>query len=36
MNIKIKKEPKYKVIKTEVPIDETKTILKKKNPKLLI
>ena len=27
MNIKIKKEPKYKVIKTEVPIDTTKIIL---------
>jgi len=36
MNIKIKKEPKYKVIKTEVPIDTTKLFSKKKNLKLLI
>ena len=35
MNIKIKKEPKYKVIKTEVPIDETKTILKKERPEII-
>ena len=35
MNIKIKKEPKYKVIKTEVPIDTTKTILKKEKPEII-
>ena len=35
MNIKIKKEPKYKVIKTEVPIDTTKIILKKEKPEII-
>jgi len=31
----IKKEQKYKIIKTEVPIDETKTIIKKEKPEII-
>jgi hypothetical protein len=31
----IKKEPKYKVIKSEVPIDTTKIILKKEKPEII-
>ena len=31
----IKKEPKYKVIKTEVPIDDAKPIIKKEKPEII-
>ena len=31
----IKKEPKYKIIKTEIPIDDKKPIIKKEKPEII-